>query len=352
MNLPVSELRQSPAACEPPAARFLLGAHRVIDIEGADAESFLQGQFCNDVVALGAGRAQINGYCTPKGRLLASFVLQRRPDGFRAVLPDAEVAQAFAKRLGMFVMRAAVTLRLRDDLVVIGLSSSSSPSGGDAVPASPAAGLPAWPGAVLDVGDAGEASLVRWHDDPVHGARALGVVAPDGAADAGLIDGEQAWRLGDIRAGLPSIRTGAVEAFVPQMVNFREIDALSFKKGCYPGQEIVARMHYLGKQKRHMRRVVAVGEMSDAWLPVPGQALGEGGAAQVVDAVATADGAELLVVVRIGALAQGLSLGHGAPVATDATLPYAPHVPVEEPAAGTPAAGAPAAGAPAAGSTS
>jgi len=321
MNPPVSELPRPTPPADPVTGRFHLSAHRVIDVEGADAAPFLQGQLCNDVAALQPGRAQINGYCTPKGRLLASFVLQRRPDGFRLILPEATVAEAFAKRLGMFVMRSAVTLRVRDDVAVVGLiGDASAPDG-----------LPTRPEAVLEATDDGDASLLRWHDDPVQGHRLLGVLAPRAAAD--LPDGEQAWRLGDIRAGLPSVRTGTVESFVPQMVNFREIDGLSFKKGCYPGQEIVARMHYLGKQKRHMRRFVATGATSatgQSVLPSPGQSLGEGGAAEVVDAIATVDGIELLAVVRVGPLEHGLSLGDQGPTAIDAVLPYRPGQPADE----------------------
>jgi len=319
MIQPVPETRHPAIAADPTTGRFHLGGHRVIDVDGDDAEAFLQGQFCNDVAALGAGRAQINGYCTPKGRLLATFVLQRRPDGFRLVLPDAMVAEAFVKRLGMFIMRAAVTLRPRTELAVLGLIGGAGSCDGsfDA--------LPDLPDALLGVTDAGEVSLVHWHDDPVMGARALGVVARDTVGD--LVEGDALWRLADIRAGLPSVRVGTMEAFVPQMVNFREIEAVSFKKGCYPGQEIVARMHYLGKQKRHMRRFVATGEVDGALVPVPGDALGEAGAGEVVDAVRTRDGVELLAVVRIGTWGDGLALGEGAPTAFDAALPYAPHEP-------------------------
>ena len=329
MIQPVPETRHPVTAADPATGRFHLCAHRVIDIDGDDATSFLQGQFCNDVVALGAGRAQINGYCTPKGRLLATFVLQRRPDGFRLVLPEAAVADAFAKRLGMFIMRAAVTLRPRADLAVLGLIGESASIGGSSAdPAEgPADTLPGRPAELLGVADADDASVLHWHDDPVMGTRALGVVPSAAVED--LADGEALWRLADIRAGLPSVRAGTMESFVPQMVNFREIEAVSFKKGCYPGQEIVARMHYLGKQKRHMRRFVATGEVSDALVPVPGDTLGQAGAAEVVDAVRTRDGVELLAVVRIGAWSDGLSLGEGAATAFDATLPYAPNEPKE-----------------------
>ncbi len=133
------------------------------------------------------------------------------------------------------------------------------------------------------------------------------------------------WRLADIGAGIPSVTRQTQEAFVPQMVNLQLIDALSFTKGCYPGQEIVARMQYLGKLKRHMRRFRlspdATGKVS---VPQAGDSLQAGedaDAGVVVDAVLGADGrAELLAVVKVSAVEASLSVGGQALLALD--LPY------------------------------
>lgn len=293
----------------------MLGEHRVIDVHGADAQSFLQGQLCNDVAALAPDAGQHTGYCTPKGRLLAAPVLLRREDGYRFVLPEPAIADAFSKRLGMFVMRADVQLERRDDLAVVALFGEGAPP----------FGLPALPQTPLQATEQPAGMLVRWHDDTAHGQRALAIVERQHAA--GLPNGEAQWRLADIRAGIASVRSGTQESFVPQMLNLREIGALSFTKGCYPGQEIVARTQYLGKQKRYMQRFVATGAAADSVpLPVPGQTLGEGGACEVVDAVATPDGVELLAVVRLGGADGGVPLvddaGEATAVATEAMLPY------------------------------
>lgn len=317
----------------------------VVDVTGTDAEAFLQGQFSNDLVALGAGGAQLTGWCSAKGRLLAAPIVHRLADGFRLVLPE-ELAAPFVQRLRMFVLRAAVTVVRREDLAILALFVRAD----DAAGAAALAPLGLDPAALTGDGLAAlagpqDASLVRWHplrgagpDDPA-AVRLLAIApaaAASGALDAAgdalsrLMPGEAdaAWRLGDVRAGIPSVRAGTREAFVPQMVNFGEAGGLSFRKGCYPGQEIVARMQYLGKLKKHVRRfradaagdaVPAAGTALDALL-ADGSRAPDGG--EVVDAVRVGGALELLAVVRIDA--DGLRLDVGGATADERPLPYEP----------------------------
>ena len=299
-----------------------LPGQAVIDVRGADAAAFLQGQLSNDLAAAGAGRAVLAGYCSPKGRLLAlPLVLTLADGGLRLVVP-AELVEGLLARLGMFVLRADVRFVVRDDLVCLGLTVAESATGeplGHGVAALP----PAAPEGVLDVlgGGAGAdtAQILRWHDVP--GARRYLLVVARDAVSGTLADGAATWRLGDVAAGIPRVLDATRERFVPQMVNLQRVDGLSFRKGCYPGQEIVARMQYLGKLKRHMRRF-RVAEPAGAIGPGSAVAAGDdadGGT--VVDAVATPEGVELLAVVRIEADPDALSVG-GAPL-EPRPLPYA-----------------------------
>lgn len=280
----------------------------VIEITGDDASSFLQSQFCNDLTVISANQGQLSGYCTPKGRLLAFFAVIACEEGYRLLLPQAMV-DVFIKRLQMYVMRAKVSLAVRDDLVCAGLVADGN--GHIEV-----ADL-AWPAAELAVVSRGDLQILRWHDDhtAVAGRQRYFCVATPAAmaelwrqvAATAVCAGFDRWRLADISAGVPSLMEQTREAFVPQMLNLHLIDALSFSKGCYPGQEIVARMQYLGKLKRHMRRFRVDGEH----VPLPGTSVHAGddaGAGQVVDAVRGMHGVELLAVVKVGLDTTALSV--------------------------------------------
>ena len=321
----------APIDLPPPAGTTRLPHLAVVDARGADTVTFLQGQLSNDLAGAGASRACLAGYCNPKGRLLALPLVLTLADGGLRLIVERGLVEGLLQRLRMFVMRADVTFSPRDDLVCLGLTGAAD--GGEA----PAHGVAAlsgpMPGDVLEVVGGADGSdgaqLCRWHDVPADGPgeasarrRYLIVVAGDAVpADAGA-DGERAWRLGDIAAGLPRIVAATREAFVPQMVNLQLVDGLSFRKGCYPGQEIVARMQYLGKLKRHMRRFHVAG--GDAPPVEPGTTLAAGDDADggtVVDAVRTSAGTELLAVVRIATDPASLRVGEAA--LEPRPLPYA-----------------------------
>lgn len=280
----------------------------IVDVTGVDAAAFLQGQLCNDLTKVSTTRAQITGYCTPKGRLLALPTIVGIADGFRLVLP-ANIKESFVKRLSMFIMRASVVITERSDWICTGVMSDSSGLTGDV-----GAHLGALPHASMDAATSDTQQLICWPSGSETPSAVRYMVLAGVNDQIALWNtcksvpkaGDAVWRLADIAAGIPSVTSQTQEAFVPQMVNLQLIDALSFTKGCYPGQEIVARMQYLGKLKRHMRRFRlspdATGKVS---VPQAGDSLQAGEDAEagiVVDAVLGADGrAMLLAVVKVSA---------------------------------------------------
>lgn len=303
----------------------------VIDFSGSDAKSFLQAQVCNDLTSLTENDIQINGYCSPKGRLLALFTVFEQEEGYRLLLPE-DVAQAFAKRLQMFVMRAQVTIAIRTDLVCSGIVLDGSISNtSNPIPAS----CPTLPETELQISKNEQMQLMRWHSDPSGVSSSVAspneqhryVCIAEPNVMSSLWETESFkraswsyWRWGDINAGVPSVHTNSAEQFIPQMLNMQLIDALSFKKGCYPGQEIVARMQYLGKLKKHMKHFYVADAKT---APAPGDVLtteSNNNAGQVVDAVLDENGLNLLAVVNIDTPVEAFNLG-GLGFA-DAPMPY------------------------------
>ncbi|MBL8342018.1 MAG: folate-binding protein YgfZ [Rubrivivax sp.] len=215
----------------------------VIRASGTDAATFLQGQLTNDVVGLGSGTARLAGYCSAKGRLLATFVVWRDAAGDLLLGCSADVLAPTLKRLSMFVLRAKC--RLSD-------ASAEVPLWGLAGAA--AEGLPAWgslrqPWCAAPSDEGGQ--LIRLPDAVVEG-QALPRVLRSGAAgtDAGPVLDDDAWRWLEVHSGTARITAATVEQFVPQMVNLEAVGGVSFQKGCYPGQEVVARSQYRGTLKR------------------------------------------------------------------------------------------------------
>ena len=247
-----------PATTTPEAARALrepvlvpLPELGVIAVSGADAVPFLQGQLTNDVAHLTPGQMQLNGYCTAKGRLLATFHQWRHGDDLVLRLPR-EILPAVMKRLSMFVLRAKVKLADASDawstFTLLGDGAADLVQrAGVQVPASP------WTGTVH-----GEIRI-----DRVPGAAGVTerflitapATAPLPAWCAGVPRAEAAvWWWSEIEAAVPTVFAVTQEKFVPQMINFEVLGGVNFKKGCYPGQEVVARSQYLGKLKRRMQR--------------------------------------------------------------------------------------------------
>jgi tRNA-modifying protein YgfZ len=220
----------------------------VIVAQGADAAGFLQSQLTSDVAALDAGHACFAGYCSAKGRLLASFVVWRPADETFALATSRDLLAPTLKRLSMFVLRARC--RLFDASVEQPVLAAL----GDALPAQ-VRGAPSmrvvdgW----LRLPDAlGRARAWRVAPgDAPSSDRGMGEARPDdppvAAGDAVAL---QRWL--EVASGVPRITAATVDMFVPQMVNLELVGGVSFKKGCYPGQEIVARSQYRGTLKRRM----------------------------------------------------------------------------------------------------
>jgi len=249
-------------------------SNAVLRISGDEAAAFLHNQFTNDVKGLAVGTAQWNGWCTPKGRFLATFVLARDAGGFWMLLP-APFAEAIAKRLRMFILRAKASV---EDL------SAGTPRFG------------LWGGALPE-------GVLRLGE-----ARGFAFGAPPPGRPATLDD----WALSLVRDGIVQVVPGTQEAFVPQMANYELVGGVSFKKGCYPGQEIVARTQYRGILKKRTVRVRATAPLAPG-DSVYSAAFGEQSAGQVANvAPAPGGGWEALVVAQIEAIAKR-DLRHGSP---------------------------------------
>jgi hypothetical protein len=208
----------------------------LVRASGEDAASFLHGQLTQDVSSLDAATARLAGYCTAKGRLLASFVVWRPAPNELLLACSADVLAASVKRLSMFVLRAKCKLSEATDLRLYGLAGPSAAAWlGEAVPQQP------WQRARVR-----DAEVVRLPD--VDGVPRW-LMAAAQAPDLPVLP-EEAWQWLEVRSALPRVVAATAEQFVPQMVNLELVGGVNFKKGCYPGQEVVARSQYRGTTKR------------------------------------------------------------------------------------------------------
>lgn len=300
-----------------PAFFCELSHEGILRVQGPDASKFLQGQLTCNLNYLDAGTSSLGARCTPKGRMLSSFRILMHDDGFllalaRELLPDQltdlKKYAAFSKA------------QLSDD------STSWTRFGlANAAAALAALGLPAPDQAnqVIVVDEfillgLGDARIELW----VPAARSVQIRTQllQSLSEAPL----DTWLLGQIRAGVGQVFAATRELFIPQMLNLQALGGVSFKKGCYTGQEIVARMQYLGKLKRHMYRLTLDGAEAPApasqlFSPVHGSSVGE-----VVVAASDGQRVELLAVLQQDAVADGrIHLGSiEGPSLVLAELPY------------------------------
>jgi len=238
-----------------------------IRFSGADAGGFLHNQVSADVNGLADGESTFACYCEPKGRVLALMLVQRAEGAFHAIL-SAALAASVAARLKVYRMRARVDIEVLQNHRVVGLAE-------DEAGPSPAIALPG-------------------------GTRRLALAAAESPArnDAALLE---AWKFADLQSGVCWLGETTSGEFLPQMLGFEELGAVNYRKGCYPGQEIVARTRYLGKVKRHPRLLdcklsVKPAPMDRLDILVDGQAH----EAVVVDCAAGAGGiVRLLTVTRL-----------------------------------------------------
>ena len=232
-----------------------LSHYGVIQVTGSDAQAFLQGQTSNDITEVSDTHGQLNSYSHPKGRVLALFRLLKQDKRYLMVLPR-EILSATINRLRMFVMRSDVQLEdVSEQVMIIGASGEHISTL-----------LPAWPGK-MDAVACSDSLIVT----QIPGSHTRALILGDSETMINLWDalqgkatpvGHNVWHRLDIQAGLPEIYTSSMESFIPQMINLDLLGAINFKKGCYPGQEIVARMHYLGNLKKRMYAVEFSSELA------------------------------------------------------------------------------------------
>lgn len=318
---------------------ILLPDHQVFVASGEDAASFLHGQLTQDITHLPEDGARFAGYCTAKGRLLATLLLWRNgmaepPQATPAItgLVRADVAPALLKRLSMFVLRAKVSFStpLHYACGVIApresLSELENAIGGT-LPQQPWQRVEHACGTWIAAPSAAPEQLRWWWiTSDAHLANAgtaLSKVLTRGAAESAV------WRSADLAAGLPWIGLANQDTFIPQTVNLDLIGAVNFTKGCYPGQEIVARSHYRGTVKRRMAYGLVQEYSTEAADALVGKDIYDAGqptepCGRVID-VAQSENLTVLFEIALSALPDGdLRLGSGdGPRIRVLPLPYA-----------------------------
>ena len=285
----------------------------VMRAKGDDAASFLQGQLTQDVVLMKPGEARLAAFCNAKGRMLASFQVLKVAADELLLVTSADTLAATLKRLSMFVLRAKA--KLSDATAEVALAGLL----GDAAVSIAARARPTSASGQFD------------HEFTIDLPTADGTpralwLAPAGTpAPAAPPVSEADWLLAEVRAGVARITQPVVEAFVPQMLNYESVQGISFKKGCYPGQEVVARSQFRGAIKRRAfvgqvngdaaagQEVFAAGDPDQPVGRIAQAAARPGGTSAVIVSVQTAN------VAAGHALALG---GAGGPVLEGLHLPY------------------------------
>jgi folate-binding protein YgfZ len=287
----------------------------ILAVRGADAAKFLQGQLTCNLNYLGADHSSLGGRCTPKGRMTSSFRILAEGEGFLLAMAN-DLLDSQLTDLKKYAVFSKATLS--DDST---LWARFGLSGADAVLSE------------LGLKLSGEADHVARADGLIaiglgQGRVELWVPAERTAAITELLQARlphaelNDWLLGQVRAGVGQVFGATRELFIPQMINLQAVGGVSFKKGCYTGQEIVARMQYLGRLKRRLQRL----KLDGAELPEPGRELfspvHSTSVGEVVLAARAADGVELLAVLQDDAVADGnVRLGEDQPLRL-LDLPY------------------------------
>ena len=234
-SLMMGSLNPSDIIAELPFGWACLQHLSLLDVEGEDATDFLQGQFTNDISNLDLGGMQLTSYCNPKGRMVGIYWLTRTASGYGLIVPSA-LSSNLIKRLTLYRMRAKVTVSLNQNVALLGLV------GNDAL----------FDAKGLTINDSLSIAIVPG--------------TPDGPAEGTLEElsmtrriHSDTWRSITILSAIPQVYAETTELFIPQQVNLDLLNGVSFTKGCYPGQEIVARIRYLGKIKQRMiaARIIA-----------------------------------------------------------------------------------------------
>ncbi len=289
----------------------------LLEISGADAVTFLQGQVTNDALMLNGSNAHYSAYCNPKGRMLALFLAFAHYDHLHLQL-NRELLEPIMKRLKMYVMRSKVEIKdVSDSIIKFGLNGPQAASIlvplFSRIPSQDYEFVTLENGALLKLpsscGDRFEIfcdatnALIIW----------------DALKNNCQIVEKPYWELLEIQAGIPDVSLATQEQFVPQMLNLDILNGINFKKGCYTGQEIVARTHYLGSVKRRTYLAETTAEAA------PGDKVTDAAQSEIGQIVRVAPnlngGFDVLVELRIEAASAGALNCNGAALALK-TLPY------------------------------
>jgi len=287
----------------------------LIRAQGDDAAKFLHNQFTNDFVLLGQSEARLAGFCTARGRLQASFIGFKRSPTDLLLVCSQDILAATLKRLSMFVLRAKVKLSdASADFALYGLCGDATVT---AIKTKAVSAGIAWSKADFD-----DVNLITLY--PADGVpRALWVAPAASPPPAGAVLSPALWAWSEVRSGIATVTAPIVEAFVPQMLNYESVGGVNFKKGCYPGQEVVARSQFRGTLKRRAylaHAEVAIHAGSDVFVAGDDQPCGT--VAQA--AAAPTGGYDAIVSMQISAFeAGGVRLGAvDGPLLTLSAAPY------------------------------
>ncbi|WP_027015542.1 CAF17-like 4Fe-4S cluster assembly/insertion protein YgfZ [Comamonas composti] len=294
----------------------------LIRAQGEEATKFLHGQLTHDFALLGAGQARLAAFCTPKGRMLASMIGFKRDQDEVLLVCDQSLLPATLKRLSMFVLRTKCKLTdATAEFALYGLAGE---------PAAQALGTGASPWSKKDLGLASVVALYPAGSQP----RALWVAPAGEPAPQGSPLDPALWAWSEVASGIATLTAPMADAFVPQMLNYESVDGVNFKKGCYPGQEIVARSQFRGTLKRRAYLVHAAQALSTGMEVFTPEDLEQATGSIVQAAPAPQGGWDALVSMQVAssqeplfahaALAEGQTADSGQGVALQLLpLPYA-----------------------------
>ena len=297
---------------------FDLSDQGLIKVSGEDAESFLQNQLTNDIRNVTETTHQASAWCSPKGRIIANFQIFKRDDSYYLTV-SSDLIEHVIKKLRMYVMMSKVTVEdMSESTVHFGYVGNLEKIVGD-IPSSPDQTLQYNNLSILKLSDSEPRYEIFADVSKISDAKQLWKQC---AADAISVD-NKGWSYLNIAAGLPNISKASSEAWVPQMVNYIAIGGVDFKKGCYPGQEIVARLNYLGKTKRRLYRL----KINTDKLPTVGDVIAsesDNEAGKILNAAISPDGnIEALAIMKIAEAGSTVTLADNTDAAiTLLELPY------------------------------
>jgi len=276
--------------------------YAALEVSGEDAATFLQGQLTNDIYQVTNQHAIYSGFCNPKGRLIGFFIIIKFNESYLLILPRS-ILENIHKKLSMYILRSKVKLTMQDEAIQIyGLLDKNKNSNNEALSKNH-----------LDVINSNECHMIK-----LQGVGRFMLVGIKDACQTLIHENPELlvnqdiklWKQEEILSGSPNIYPATQEAFIPQSLNLDLMDAVNFKKGCYTGQEIVARTHYLGKPKRRMFIAKAQAALNSSIgnpIDFNGQAIGH-----IVDLVIHEGRTDLLVELLLDHTDKELTIdGHG-----------------------------------------